>query len=322
MESRREQISVGIFVLVAVALLIFIVFALTGAFAGSDTIYHAKFNNAAGLTPGASVHYAGGQKIGKVMKMQIDPGDPSKIDMTFSVDKGLPVKTDSKVAIMSFSPLGDNHLEIKPGSQNAPLAPSGAQLTAQPYIGFNDLTEQINKLAPQAQELIANLNARVVQLKITIDRVDDLLNDQNRANVSASLADLRGMLKENRPAIQSTLKNVNAASAKIEPLIDQLRKATDQANETLKHVDSIVVDNKQDIRAAILQLRQVLGNVSELSDKLNQTLDTNQDNIDQLLLNLRDVSENLRQFTDTIKARPSSLINSSMPRDRKPGDKR
>ncbi len=321
MESRREQISVGIFVLVAAALLIFIVFALTGAFAGSDTFYHAKFSNAAGLEPGASVHYAGGQKSGHVVKMQIDPNDPTLIDMTFTVTKGLPVKTDSKVAIMSFSPLGDNHLEIKPGSQKAPLAPSGSLLPTQPYVGFNDLTEQINKLAPQVQELIANLNGRITQLKTTIERVDDLLNDQNRANVSASLADLHGILRENRPAIQSTLKNVNAASAKIEPLIDQLRKATDQANETLKHVDSLISENKEDIRATILQLRQVLASASELTGRLNQTLDSNQDNIDQLLLNLRDVSENLREFTDTIKNRPSSLIRSSMPRDRKPGDK-
>ena len=92
--------------------------------------------------------------------MQIDPNDPALIDMTFTVTKGLPVKTDSKVAIMSFSPLGDNHLEIKPGTRKAPLAPSGSLLPSQPYVGFNDLTEQINKLAPQAQELIANLNAR------------------------------------------------------------------------------------------------------------------------------------------------------------------
>ena len=50
-------------------------------------------------------------------------------------------------------------------------------------------------------------------------------------------------------------------------------------------------------------------------------LDSNSDNIDQLLINLRDVSENLREFTDTIKTRPSSLIHSTVPRDRKPGDK-
>src|SRR5208283_427302 len=96
MESRREQISVGIFVLIAAALLIFIVFALSGVFAGSDTIYYAKFNNAAGLEPGASVHYAGGPKSGHIVKIRIDPDDPALIDLTFTVTKGLPVKTDSK----------------------------------------------------------------------------------------------------------------------------------------------------------------------------------------------------------------------------------
>jgi len=321
MESRREQVFVGIFVLIAAALLIFIVFALSGAFAGSDKTYRARFANAAGLEPGASVRYAGGEKIGHVTKTQIDPNDPSLIDMTFSVTKDLPVKTDSKVAIMSFSPLGDNHLEIKPGSPKAPLAPAGSYLTAVQYVGFNDLTEQMNALAPQAKELIANLNARITQLKTTIDRVDDLINDQNRANVSASLAELHGMLQENRPAIRSTLKNVNEASAKMAPLIDQLHKTTLQANETLKHVDGLIAENRVDVHAAIAQVRQVLAQVTVLTEKLDETLDDNSENIDQLLLNLRDVSQNLKEFTDTIKTRPSTLINSSTPRDRKPGDK-
>jgi phospholipid/cholesterol/gamma-HCH transport system substrate-binding protein len=321
MESRREQVFVGIFVLVATALMIFIVFALTGAFAGSDKTYHAKFANAAGLEPGASVRYAGGEKIGHVTKLQIDPANPALIDMSFAVQKDIPVKTDSKVAIMSFSPLGDNHLEIKAGTPQAAAAPSGSQLTAIPYLGFNDLTEQINSLTPQAKELIGNLNARVVQLKTTIDRVNDLINDENRANVSASLADLRGMLKEDRPVIHSALNNVNTASAKISPLIDQLHKTIEQASATLKHVDDIVAENRGDIHASITQLRAVLARVTELTDKLNVTLDDNSENIDQLLLNLRDVSENLKEFTDTIKTRPSSLINSSTPRDRKPGDK-
>jgi phospholipid/cholesterol/gamma-HCH transport system substrate-binding protein len=321
MESRREQISVGIFVLVATALIIFIVFALTGAFAGSDTTYHAKFANAAGLAPGASVHYAGGEKIGHVIKMQIDPADPALIDLIFTVTKNIPVKTDSKVAIMSFSPLGDNHLEIKAGSPKAPLAPSGTLLASSPYVGFNDLTEQINKLSPQAQELMTNLNARVVELRTTIERVNDLLNDQNRANITASLGDLRGILKENRPLIQTTLKNVNAASVKIEPLLDQLRATTEKANEALKHVDSLVMENKDDIRASIKELHTALISVNALTDKLNETLDSNSDNIDQLLLNFRDVSENLRQLTDNLKSRPSSLIFSHTAKDRNPGDK-
>jgi phospholipid/cholesterol/gamma-HCH transport system substrate-binding protein len=321
MEEKREQVFVGIFVLVAAVLLVLTVFALSGAFAGSAKSFHAKFPNAAGLEPGASVHYAGGPKIGRVEKMQIDPANPGLIDMTFSVKNDLPIKTDSSVAILSYSPLGDNHLEIRPGSSQAALAPSGALLQAKPYLGFNDLAEQISNLSPQAQELMANLNLRVKELSTTITRVNDLLNDRNRANISASLAHVNGMLTEDRPLIKSTLNNVNTASRKIEPLLDQLSKTTDQASQTLKHVDTLIGENKDDLHASVVKLRQSLEGISVLTKRLNQTLDVNSENIDEILENMRTVSENLKEFTEIIKARPSSLINYSGPREHRPGEK-
>lgn len=321
MEAKREQVFVGLFVLVAAALLIFTVFALSGAFAGSTKTYHAKFPNAAGLEPGASVHYAGGPKIGRVEKIQIDSQDSQLMDLTFSVAKELPVRADSHVAIMSYSPLGDNHVEIKPGAPGGPLAAAGAQLQADPYVGFNDLTAQINKLAPQAQELLTNLNLRVKELSVTIARINDVLNDENRANISGSVAQLHGMLAENRPQIRSTLKNVNAASEKINPLIDQLRKTIEQADGTLKKVDGMIGDNREDVRAAVIKLRESLTTISSLTARLDETLDSNSDNIDEILHNLRDVSENLREFTETIKTQPSSLVLSPKHHERKPGEK-
>ena len=321
MEARREQVFVGLFVIVAAALLVATIFSLTGVFASATKTFNAKFPNAAGLEPGTTVRYAGGPKVGRVEKIQIDPTNPALMDMTFSVKNDVPVKTDSHVAILSFSPLGDNHLEIKAGSQAAPRATEGAWLPADPYVGFNDLTAQINQLAPQAKELLANLNDRVTQLRITLDRVNDLLNDKNRENVSGSLSELRGILTENRPQIRTTLNNVSQASAKIGPLLDQIHGTIDQANGTLKKVDSLISDNREDIRASVIKLRESLENVANLSAQLQRMLENNDYNIDELLNNLRIVSENLKEFTDTIKTRPSSLINPASPRDRKPGDK-
>lgn len=321
MEAKREQVFVGLFVIVAAALLIFTVFTLSGALAGATSTYHAKFPNAAGLEPGASVHYAGGPKIGRVEKIQIDPRDSSLMDLTFSVAKELPVKTDSHAKIMSYSPLGDSHLEIVPGSEGAPRAPSGSQLQADPYVDFNQLTAQFNKLAPQAQELLSNLNQRVKDLNVTISRINDLLNEENRKNISGSMAELHGMLAENRPQIRSSLKNVNAATEKINPLIEQLRKAIDQADGTLKKVDGMLGDNREDIRASIKKLRESLNTISLLTNHLDGTLDSNSDNIDEILGNLRDVTENLVEFTDTIKTHPSMLLRSPGPREHQPGAK-
>ena len=321
MESKREQVWVGLFVIIAATLLIVTVFVLTGAFAGSAKILHTRFHNVAGLEPGATVRYEGGPKIGRVEKIEIDPNDPALMDMQFSVKSDLPIKTDSHVAILSFSPLGDNHLEVKAGTPSAPRAASGAFLPSDPYVGFNDLTAQINQLAPQAKELLANLNERVVQLKVTVDRINDLLNDRNRENVSASLAELHGMLAENRPEIRSTLKNVNAASAKIGPLLDKLHTTIDQTQGTLKKVDGLIDDNREDVRASVIKLRQSLDNISALTAQLQQMLDNNDDNIDQILNNLRIITENLKTFSYTIKTHPSSLIVPSKVPDRKPGEK-
>jgi phospholipid/cholesterol/gamma-HCH transport system substrate-binding protein len=321
MEARREQAFVGFFVLIAAALLMATVFALTGAFASAPRTFHAKFRNAAGLEAGATVRFEGGPKVGRVEKLKIDPSDPSLMDMAFSVENDVPVKTDSRVAILSFSPLGDNHLEIRAGSPNAPFAPNGSQLPADAYVGFNDLTVQINKIAPQAQELMANLNDRVTQLKITVDRINDLLNDKNRQNVSESLSQLSGMLAEDRPQIKNTLKNVNAASEKIGPLLDQIHKTVDQADGTLKKVDGMISENRDDIRASVIKLRESLQHVSNITSQMEQLLEDNNYNIEQILNNMRIVSQNLKQFTDTIKTRPSALINPGKMHDHVPGAK-
>jgi len=320
MQSKREQAIVGMFVLVAAAVLVTTVFALSGAFGGSSATFRAYFPFAGGLEPGSTVRYAGGPKVGRVEKLQLDPKDPSRIEITFSVQADLPLKTDSRVKIMSLSPLGDNHLEIIPGTNKARLAASGAILPSEPYVDFNALTAKINDIAPQAQELLKTLNDRAAELKVTVNRINDLMSDRNRANLAGTLSETRGMITENRGAVKSTVQNLNAASQRFTPLIDDLRKTSAEANEALNHVDSLIGENREDLRKAVLELRHSLAGLTDLTSKLNQTLDVNGENIDELLDNFRHVSENLREFTDTIKRRPYTLIRSSSPPEHKPGE--
>jgi phospholipid/cholesterol/gamma-HCH transport system substrate-binding protein len=321
MESKRERAIVGLVVLVAAAVLVATVFALTGAFAGAAVTYRAYFPFAGGLEPGATVRYAGGPKVGRVEKLQLDPTNPSRIEITFSVKPGLPVKTDCHVKIMSLSPLGDNHLELVPGSERAALAATGAILQSDPYVDFNALTAKINDIAPQAQQLLKTLNDRAGDLQVTLARINDLLNDANRANLAGTLAETRGLIAENRGPVKATLKNLNSATQKLEPLLDDLRKTSAQANETLNHVDSLIGENRADVRQAVKDLRQSLATVTDLTAHLDQMLDVNSENIDELLENLRHVSQNLKEFTNTIKTRPYTLIRANNPREHKPGER-
>jgi phospholipid/cholesterol/gamma-HCH transport system substrate-binding protein len=321
-KTKRDQAIVGLFVVVACALLVITVFALGAASGGKVKTFYTYFPFAGGVEAGTTVRYSGGPKVGRVEKMMIDPQDPSRIKVTFTVDSDLPVKIDSRVKIMALTPLGDNHVEVLPGTPGAAIAPPGALLPSEPYADFSAVITQIQDIAPHAQELIVTLNARVVELKDTLSRVNDMLSPENRANFSAVLANSRGLIQENRPALKSTLDNLNQASGRLQPVLDDLRKTAAQADQTLDHVDAMIGEDRPDLHQSVIELRQALASVTSLTGKLNQTVDVNSQNLDEVLDNLRDVTENLKEITDTIKARPYLLIRSSPPPEHKPGDSR
>jgi phospholipid/cholesterol/gamma-HCH transport system substrate-binding protein len=320
MAEKRDQVFVGLFVLIAAAVLIGMVFAISGAFGRTSKTYHAYFPFAGGLERGATVRYAGGPKVGRVEKLAIDPQNPARIDVVFSVQTDLPVKTDSHVKIMSISPLGDNHLEVLPGRAQTALAPPGFLLPSDTYLDFNVLTAQINDLAPQAKLLIQSLNDRAADLKVTVDRVNELLSAENRANLSATLAGTRGVIEENRPQIKSTIQHLDRVSQKLEPLLQDLHKDSEEANQALTHLDAVLEENSADVRQSVIELRKSLTTVTDITGRLDQTLDVNTENIDELLDNFRRVSQNLKEFTNTIKRRPYTLIRATNPPDHKPGE--
>ena len=111
------------------------------------------------------------------------------MEIDFNIDASVPVKTDSKATITSTSSLGDNFLGILAGTAPAPHAPADSTLPSDEPVSFSDIGAMINALGPSAQELLTHLNDRVVEMKVTLARVNDLLNDQNRSNVAGSLSE-------------------------------------------------------------------------------------------------------------------------------------
>src|SRR5258707_8137353 len=265
MDARREQAAVGLFVLIAAGLLIVTVFSLGGAFSSSAVTYRTYFHNVGGIEPGATVRYQGGSKIGRVEMLRIDPQNPARMEMTFSVRPDVPIKMDSVVSMLSFSPLGEYHIGLTYGTPQSPSARPGSVLPSEPYYGIADITKQLNDIAPEAKKLLLTLNQRTTELQETIARVNDMLNAQNRTNLSATLSTTRGMLEENRSNIKSSLNQVEAASHKMSPLLDDLRKTSAEANKTLDHVDSVLEENRPDIHKAIVELRQNLTHLQKLT---------------------------------------------------------
>jgi phospholipid/cholesterol/gamma-HCH transport system substrate-binding protein len=315
LKAQTERVMVGAFVLVVTGLLIFTLLSLSGVFEGNEPWYRADFNNAGGLGPGSEVRYAGGPTVGRVTAVRSDPQNPMLMQIDFRVNRGVPVKTDSRVKIGSLSPLGDNFLGIVPGTAAAPRARSGSVLASEKYVGFDDLEAELGNMTPQASALLGTLNARATELQVTIQRVNALLSPANRANIAATLANAKGMLAEDRPPLHSALNNMNESSAKLGPLLDDFKKSVAQANTALSHVDGMMTENRPDLRQAVAQMRAALTSASALTDQLNGTLNANSDNLSYIIANVRDITTNLKAFSERIETRPSSLIRASSPPD-------
>jgi phospholipid/cholesterol/gamma-HCH transport system substrate-binding protein len=320
MESKKEQALVGIFVIVAIAILLIAMFSISGFFNSSGNLYHAYFKNAGGLQEGGQVRYAGGPPIGRIISVEPDPKNQAQMEIDFRVKPEVPVKTDSTVKISSLSLLGEGFLLIQPGTAKAPMAPNGSTIQTGAYTSLDDIEATIGDLGPQAKELLANLNARVVEMKETIASVNDLLNEKNRENVSLALANAKEMLKEDRPLLNSTLKHVDDAAAKINPMLDDLKVTLKKTDDAISDADKMLKDEQPEIHASLVKLHETLNSAASLTDQLDRTLNVNSPNLDEILENMRQISENLKEFTETIKTRPYTLIRSSEPKPRQPGE--
>ena len=335
MNSRREQVWVGIFVMIAAVVLVGVVLSVSGAFAKEGINHRAYFKFASGLAPGAPVRY-GGLLAGKIEKLRVDPSDSTRIEIELLVNPDIPVKTDSLAKITSLGALGESYLEVTTGTKDAPLAPPGSVLKSKEMVAISDLGDLIGGMVPTADKVLQSLNDRLGEMKVTIANVNELLGDTNRKNISASLVNINGMLAESRPRVSATLSNVQTATEKLEPvmanvhtasekiapLLDDLKGTIKQANEAMAKVDAILVENRPEIKASMEQTRKMLNSVSELVDILKNTMDRNTDNLDETLANVRVATDNIREMTDTLKRKPSVLIRGETGKDRQPGSNR
>jgi len=339
MEKTRERTLVGLFVLVAGGLLLGTMVVISGGLVGPTVAHRTYFKFAGGVQPGAPVRY-GGMIVGKVQRVLVDPGDSTRIEIDIAVSRDAPIKTDSVAKITTLGPLTENYIEISTGTRQAGPAPADSVLTSEEAFGLPQLGDAVQAMLPDLHKALDKLDQNLDGLQTTLTRANDLLNDSNRAHIAGSLSNLdhmvaevrpkandaldhvNGMLKDAQPKIDASLTNVQTATEKLTPLLDDLKATMAKANDALAHVDSTLMENRPDIRASVTGLRDTVAKASALIGDLNQTLDQNSGNIDELLENIRMTTENVRILTDTLMHSPSSIIFGTKVPDRKPGDVR
>jgi len=338
MTPNRERVWVGLFVVVAVVVLSVTAVAVWGGVGRSGVAHQVYFKFAGGVQPGTAVRY-GGLRVGTVQGVRIDPGDSTRIEVDLVVDPSTPLKTDSVAKLSSLSPLSDYYIEISTGTARAALAPPGGVLNSIESVGIAGIGDTVQSLVPQIQTALDKMAKNLDTLQTTLERANDLLNDSNRSNigqalarandlmndhnrssVSESLNHVNALLSDSRPRVSKGLTGVNDATERLAALLDDVKKTSARADDMLSHLDSVLAENRPDVRASVVELREVLANSKTTMDQLQGIMNQNTVNIDAIMENMRLSAENIRSLTETIKSSPSSLIRGVNVKDRKPGE--
>jgi phospholipid/cholesterol/gamma-HCH transport system substrate-binding protein len=164
---------VGALVLAAMAVLIVLIFLMSGSTGGlfaRKLVLRSYFENAAGLKDGAPVTLEG-VTIGNVIHVRVVPErNPTPVEVTMQVGeefmRGLHV--DSTTSIAQAGVLGDSYLDIssarasgRPPANNAELKASGSPSIQDVIRNSNESLEQMKKtLLPKIELLIDALNSK------------------------------------------------------------------------------------------------------------------------------------------------------------------
>ena len=163
MATRAQQIRLGIFFLVSLAVLalFFSVVAGSHLLSQRDT-YYIEFTDMpiSGLNKGASVKYLG-LSIGRIEDISIASDDLATVVVEISIDKERAenaIRTDPQARMASLGITGLKYIELFGGSDDAQVLSPGATIAASETF-FSTLQERAEVLSSKIEQSVDKLNA-------------------------------------------------------------------------------------------------------------------------------------------------------------------
>ncbi len=237
--------------------------------------------------------------------------------VTLSVEPQTPVRADSEAEVSSLGLLGENYIEIHPGSPEAERLPSGSHIPVRETVRWAELVNRFGVTTAEAQALMADLRPRV---NATLDNVQKLTDEENRRRVRRVLTRMDRILTDAEPRIKTVLANFESSSAKIDRFLDEIKTTRAHLDELLENWSQLAEGEDAEVQVTLAKLRDTLERADQTMDEIRRLMRANRDHLDVTLENIRVSSENIREFTDTIKQRPYSLVRIKNPPERKPGE--
>lgn len=319
MPSRKEiqwsQLKVGAVVLLSVAILIALIFLMSGSTGGlfaPKLVLRTYFDNASGLKNGAPVTLEG-VTIGNVIGIRVVPArSPKSVEISMRIgEKSLPfLHTDSTTAIAAAGVLGDSFVDITSKGATGPQPPNNSELRSVD--------------TPSIQEVVAASEVALKHISVLMGKIDIFFDSLNSKKGTAGklmndpeLYDKLAKVTTNLETITRTMANGEGTLGKLirddtlyqklNTSVDKLSSITTALNEGKGTVGKLLKDDSlyNNLNQAVANTNQLVANINagkgalgklasdqEFANKMNDTVN----NLDELLKGINEGKGTLGQL--------------------------
>lgn len=216
--------------------------------------FYVQYDNVEGLVNSAPVTI-NGLIVGKVSKIKLMENNTGKIQVELQIKDDFPFSKSSVASIYEPGLIGGKQIMITPNFEDKTPAESGMTLMGDVKPGLTSLVadkltplqEKVEKMVVSADALLKNVNS-VLDAKTKANLKSSIANlDATLAEFKVASKNVNEMLADNKGKINSTMSNIDKASANFAKISDSISKANigktvKSLERTLASADKIMAD--------------------------------------------------------------------------------
>lgn len=313
METRSNNVLVGLFVLCFMAAIAIFVVWMANSSSGAKREYDVFFKQSVdGLNKGSGVQFSG-VPVGQVKEIQLWPDDPQFVRVRIEVQEGVPVLQGTTAALEGVGFTGVSQVSLNGAVKGAPpitdAGPAGKPVIPTRVGGLGELLNT----APQLLQRLSTLT----------ERLAELAGDRNQESIAGILANVErttALAARNGPVIEQALKDTRLAIQQTGLAAEQIGNLASAAQGTIdRNVDPAMAHLRDTLRSANASMVTLEGAIADARPGLKTFSDTTIPEANALIRDLRRTSTSLSSLTDKLDQQGAgAVISGSRLPDYKP----